>query len=599
MRSSIFIALFPLLAVLARAQTLSNGRLIIYTPTELTACEAANIQWVWTGNQDDLVDNTVQIAVEQQSENFRRSLAEASPIRKVRRKSQLHSRDIAINIAGGSNIPMSQQQWTWNSVGVPEGTYRMALTIQGQGYTGYSSTFTVSQGEDTSCLGGSGAGVPTTTALVQTSTAPGEVVSTAAPQSTNQTTSPAPAITSTSAPSSTSTSNNSAPTFKAESDSGKNGSSNKGPSGGAVAAAVIIPLIVAGVLLAFCMRRKKAAGQPISPDWSEKFTGLLGGGNRSNKEHRRQISTPMDPVHAAGMAMHEQAIKTQMRQANDVSGAVTQTPEHWVDFNPDVQESDARLVSPSRVDDMVRASMEVNNSSLPQHPFYQQGANEALRQSTSTSMQRSTMTTESDGNSTLPSYLRDADFTSYHTHSSFGHDVNGAPVGHLDDATTLKRSSTQRSNTLERSESKVRRKPVPTYSTLGVSQAAGQSSSTVNNDDASPFSDVHGIATSAYKSHEDMISSSNHSVHDGSLHEILKGDQEVVEDSPTLGVSPALLHTPASMSGEFPVSVHGSPAGRVLLNTPRGSLTDEEDKKETYKLSIAVPKEDRGFRVSF
>jgi hypothetical protein len=602
MRPQSLIILAPLLALAAKAQTLSDGRLIVYTPTVMLSCEAANIAWVWTGDTSDLYINTIQVAVEQESENSRRSLAEASPIRFIRKRSQkLHSRDnIAINIAGGSDVPMSQGSWTWNSVGVPAGTYRMALSIEGEGYTGYSPTFTVQQGDDTSCLGGIGQSsnnVPTTTVTAQqTSTAPGQVITTDVPNTTSQHGGTASVV----KPSAT-TPIATAPTYNAQSESGNDdNSSKKGTSGGAIAAAVIVPLLVGSVLFyLFCMRRRKAGGQSTSPDWSEKITGLLGGvGNRGNSEHRRQISTPLDPVHAAGLAKHESAVMREMRPVNDDPNSVTRAPEHWVDFHPDVQESDAHLVSPQRVEEMVRASMEMSNQ---QRPFYQQGSNEALRQSTSTSAQRSTMTTESDGNSTLPSYLRDADFTSYHTHSSFGHDVNGVPVGHSDDTPTLKRSSTQRTHTLERSESKIRRKPVPTYSTVGVEQAITSSSPALS-DDASPFSDVHQVDTpseiiaKAHQSSSTTVSSAI--IQDDRLHEILQADQEIMVDSPTLAPSPALLHTPASMSEEFPVSVSGSPAPRVLLDTPRGSLIEEEQ-KEAYKLSVQMPVDDRGFRVSF
>lgn len=602
MRSKFLIIFGPLLALAAKAQTLSDGRLIVYTPTVMLSCEAANIAWVWTGDTSDLYVNTIQVAVEQESENNRRSLAEASPIRYIRKRTQrLHSRDsIAINIAGGSDVPMSQGSWTWNSVGVPAGTYRMALTIEGEGYTGYSPTFTVRQGDDTSCLGGTGQSsdnVPTTTVTAQqTSTAPGQVITTNGPNTTTQHGGTASVV----KPSAT-TPVATAPTYNAQSDSGDDdNSSKKGPSGGGIAAAVIVPLLVGSVLFyLFCFRRRKTGGQSTSPDWSEKFTGLLGGGgSRGNSEHRRQISTPLDPVHAAGLAKHESAVMREMRPANDDPNTVTRAPEHWVDFHPDVQESDAHLVSPQRVEEMVRASMEMGNQ---QRTFYQQGSNEALRQSTATSAQRSTMMTESDGHSTLPSYLRDADFTSHHTHSSFGHDVTGAPVGHPDENPTLKRSSTQRTHTLERSESRIRRKPVPTYSTVGIQQATASSSPALS-DDASPFSDVHQVETPSEiiaKAHESTCTTTSSAmIQEDRLHEILQAHEEVMAESPILDPSPALLHTPDSMSQEFPVSVNGSPAPRVLLDTPRGSLIEEEQ-KEAYKLSVQMPMDDRGFRVSF
>lgn len=593
---------------------LSNGQLDISTPSNMDSCESATIAWQWSGSQSDLSDNTVSIAVEEESSSHRRSLAEPSPIRFIRKRSgsnrRLHSRDSnAINIAGGQQVPMSDLEWIWNSVGVPQGTYRMVLTIDNQGYTAYSDPFTVSLGSDTSCLGSlvstsSGQNVPTTTASsVQTSTAPG-MVTTAFNSTSTASNQASQGVSKTSNPSS-STSSSIAPTYSVQNTSSSQ-DSKKGTSGGGIAAGVIIPLLVVGGLLYyFCFRRKKAAsGNTPSHDWSEKFTGFLGGSRNNynnNSAHRREISTPMDPVHAAGLAMHEHAVKTQMRQAGEDSNAVTHAPEHWVDFGQDIQESDARLVTPQRVDEMIRASMDTARN----EPFYQQGANTDLRQSTANSDQRSTMmTADSDGNSTLPSYLRDADFASQHTHSSFGHEANGTAVPHVGDDAPLQRSPTQKS-ALERKDSKIRRKPVPTYSTIGVTQAAAASSSTLHSDDVSPFSDAHRVSTPPAcefigGGHDSIATTSTTVIQDEKLQEMLTQDQEVMEDSPTLPFAETPIH---SSTDRFPVSVYssvaGSPPQRILLDTPRRNSLTEEQKKESYKLSIQLPQEDRGFRVSF
>lgn len=604
MMRSFLISLSSLsLFLFTNAQEIGNGQLLVNAPTDPLTCEPATIQWVWTGSTSDAQMNTVSIAVEQISSNVdkRRALAEPSPIRFVRKRATLHARDNAINIAGGSSLPMSSGSWTWNSVGVPVGTYRMALSIDGQGITAFSDNFAVTSGPDQSCLG-SLASTSTSTLSSQSTSQPSSSTSATASQTTpissndaNSSTSILPTATN---PSSFTTPEN-------QSSTSANQTSKGGPSSGGIAAAVILPLIAVGVLLwLFCMRRQKQQSNEKSlNEWSEKFSGFFTGTLGGNQGHRRQISGPIDPVHASGLAMHDQSVKDGMRQVGgqaasaSADGAVTKAPEHWVDFHPDVQETDARLVTPQRMDEMVRASMEEPSR------FYQQGSNVALARQSDTTDRHLTLETESDGNSSLPSYLRDADFTSQHTHSSFGHEATGVAVQSVSPDVSLKRNSTQKSNgaPLARSESKIRRKPVPVYSTdsIGEIQAAAASSSlslatTSDVDDQSPFSDVHEAASTV-----------NHEEHGSSVQseEVQYGntsqDQEYLVDSPTL---PQVARTPVNVSRSFPVSVYSSvgdsPAPRTLLETPRQSLT-EEQKKQMYKISVQLPQEDRGFRVSF
>jgi hypothetical protein len=208
------------------------------------------------------------------------------------------------------------------------------------------------------------------------------------------------------------------------------------------------------------------------------------------------------------------------------------------------------------------------------------------------------MNTESDAsNSTLPSYLRNADFTSQHTHSSFGHGANGLPLLNNDDGSPDEDSAA----TVERSNSKIRRKPVPTYSTSTIggnreghaSMASLAASS--NADDHSPFSDVHEATEATLERHAAVPLDQEEWQETHS-----NPGEETMADSPTL--PDPHLHTPVNLSRTFPVSVYSSmgdsPAQRVLLETSRDSLT-EEQKKELYKLSVQIPSDDRGFRVSF
>ena len=575
-----------------QAQSIGNGRLLIDTPNAPLTCEAATVDWIWTGSSYDAQTNTVSVAVEREDISRRALLAEPSPIRFIRKRAAvwkpLHSRGNAINIAGGSSIPMSVGTWTWNSVGVPVGTYRIALTIDGEGTTAFSNLFTVREGPDTSCLGSLASDYTPTSVSSPTSesTSADSAINTSVPGTSSETNNSAASPTASPASSTTLPSSSTAAQSATESDKS---SGSGGISSGSIAAAVIVPLLVVAVLLwLVCMRRKKATTKE-TPAWSEKFAGFFAGSSAAGSSHRRQISGPMDPVHAAGRAMHEHAVKTQIRQAgNDASSketGVTKAPEHWVDFQPEMQEKDAHLVTPAQVDEMVRVSMEAGrDGDGTTTQFYQQGKNDALRESGVTDT------------SSLPSYLRDADFESRHTHSSFGHEANGSPVLGDTSYVQLERSPTQKSG-LERSESKVRRKPVPTYRSSTTAETDEADSSEPETEVHGPFSDAHE-AIEVAGNHASTTSSAT-VIQDDRLREMLANtDEEVMLDSPTL----PFARTPPTNSSRFPVSVHssvaGSPAQRILLDMPRESLT-EEQRKEVYKLSVQIPNEDRGFRVSF
>ncbi|UZJ56804.1 hypothetical protein CBS101457_006124 [Exobasidium rhododendri] len=575
---------------LTNAQSDSASQLVVDAPQNALTCEAATVEWTWSGSQFDAETNTVSIAVEMTGDESRRrrSLAVPSPVRFVRKRSSMHARDTAINIAGGSNLPLSSGTWTWNSVGVPVGTYRMALTVENMGVTVYSDTFDVTAGPDTTCLGTLG-----TSSTTVSST------STSLPSSTStsllQTVPTQSAVTNSSSSSTGATSTNPTSYTTPENQTNTQSSSHSLSSGG-IAAAVIVPLLAVGVLLwLLCTRRqKKQVNEKNLGEWSEKFTGFFAGvrsgkSGSDDKGHQRQISGPIDPVHAAGHSTHNKSVTQHMRQAevgnSAATGKVTSAPEHWVDFNPDVQDSDAQLVTSQRVNEMIKSSMEGPSR------FYQQGANTALRQSGADD-RHLTLETVSDGNSSLPSYLRDADFTSQHTHSSFGQEADGAVLQSGSSTAALDRSSSQRGDTpLVRKESKIRRKPAPTYSTytIGNNQEASASSTslgTPDDEDAlSPFADIHQVsdATNATQS----LSAS--------------GDREYLDDNRAL---PLELLTPVNSSRSFPVSVYSSvggdsPAPRTLLETPRQASSEDQEEKEKYKLSVQLPHQDRGFRVSF
>lgn len=562
-----------------QAQGGSNLGLVINVPSNMLSCEATSVQWIWTGSTADADGRTLSMAVEQVGSNNRRSFSEPSPIRHIHKRSESKRmtlmRRAAINIAGGNNVPVTAGSWTWNSVGVPVGTYRMALVLEPDSIVFFSDHFTVSQGPDISCLGSLG----TTSASAAISTVL-PALSMAAPTSTvnsSQATTtmlPSPVATaSSSIVASVMPPATSQPQSNAHS-SADDQSSHHHISGGAIAAAVIIPLLVLGVIIYLCcMRRQNGQGaSDTSPSAKEKVASFFNG---AASKYNRQIGTPMDPIHTAGHTRNDSALHRDILGADQDEKIMSPSAEHWVDFNPDSPEHDAAIVTSERVDAMVRESMDGRDAQA----FYQLGQNKRLRQSGMSAVNRDTVLSDT---SSMPTYLREADFTSQHTHSSFGHDQNGNAVGHVPNAQA---TETQASPLLERGNSKIRRKPAPTYSTYST---AGITKRTVALESLEvPLPDSSVVEAQSPFSDDNRVNEKT-----------LGTQEEVMEDSPTLPQE----RTPVNSSRSFPVSVYStnidSPSQRILLETPR-ELLSEEERSRLYKLSIQMPQEERGFRVSF
>lgn len=640
------------------AQALSDGRLLVQVPSNIVTCGSATVQWVWTGSAYDEMTHDIAIAVVQadsddssDSATFKRNVDEAQlhdHKRTIKRRSmskmqRLQKRRMAVRIAGGSNIPMSVQSWTWSSVALVPGTYQLAVTILNTGVTVMSDVFTVSTGNNTTCLGG--ASYQSTELPDSTSTAPS---TSSTDESTNtmatntQTDATASQNSSTSTPA---TSNSSAATSpipsdsqqqsQANTDQGNHGSNN----GGKIAAGILVPTLAIGAVIAFfyfCRKRKINESAEHRQAWSEKAITLLNrASSKRDPAHVRNISQPTNPIHSAGLTQHNADIRNEMIEAREgctLEPTSQGNTEHWVDLAAD---TDARPITPDHMQDIVRISMS-------------QSRDEPMNTSIASSRAESSSTSHS----TLPPYLREVRSPA----PSFGQDANGQPLiasaarpsederrssqtstqmhdlsrngSVTSNATvTVGRKDSTRDLTRNNSKNSVRRKPVPRISVSPDKLETVQSSAAVVSDEHGPFADDKEVSSSPQidssrqvtattlqaappiQSHLSVVS--GQTIYNDQLRDMLDGDAEI-------------LRTPRhSNTSDFPESVHPSPmsaqgsspnldaGSRVpILSSSRLRFESSHDdvpvnenataeQREAWKLSVQLQDQDRGFRVSF
>lgn len=631
MRFSLFAvaALASALVNHVAAQSIGNGRLLVQAPDNAVSCAPAEIQWVWTGSSLDAMTHVLSMAVVPIDGYSKRHVNTAANARLIKRRlsqpRSLQSRDVAIRIAGGSNVAMSDQSWTWNSVGVSPGTYRMALTVVGAGLTGYSSSFTVQAGTDMSCLGIGAAPssttdipAPTSTdSAVSSTTDDGGIASTQTSddsQSSPTSSSANAAITSSSIPVS-------GDAQQQESTTGNNGHSGK------IAAAVVVPLAaIAGIVALFYCRRKRTSRQAASrrQGWSEKAITML---NRTRSQggagHGRNISEPLNPIHSAGLTKHDDAVRAEMCEAREgctlaPSARITSTAgtEHWIDF---AGETDACPISPDRMDEIVRVSTE--QSRTTGQGLYQQGSNHALRESIVGDRTQST----TSANSSLPAYLRDVASPA----PSFGQDADGRPInvpepqrlsqsstemhGLSRDGSVVTRQGSTRDLTRSASKGSVRRKPVPQISVSTTDDSA----SAIVPDEHDPFADSEAVNPAerastrvddapAIKPHFSLAS--GRTIDDDRLQEILDGETETLQtprhstfvDAPeSVHASPAPFSARGSRMESAQLLPGRSLTGPVDVGSSDAGSPMSDAQREAWKLSVRLSDQQGGFRVSF
>lgn len=628
------------------ARALGDGRLLVSAPDDAVSCQPAQVQWVWTGSAEDAETNVLSVAVVPEDGYFRRHNFEKRSTQLIKRRPTKPSkRDVGINIAGGANVPMSAQTWTWSSVGVTPGRYRIGLTVSGAQYTSYSAIFTVSAGADLSCLGISGSSSTVeSTNLPDASTTtsdPAAASTTAQPATTTASSVNTSSVSAVTPTSSTSTAASSP--ISANAQSGSNDGSDATHHGGKIAAAVLVPMVAIGlVFLYFCLRRKKSMKEASAQrkDWSEKALNLLSSRGQG-PSHARNISQPTNPVHAGGLTHHADEIRAEMQEVRNMPGmsARVMSPtgtEHWVDF---AGETDACPVTQNDMEEILRASMDQQRRSASELQaskkggLYQQGENLALRESM-LSVEGSTST--SSAASTLPAYLREVRSPA----PSFGQDAEGRPIvvpaaraARLSQETVSQTSTvthqlsrngsiastatiaaypktTNEARDLTRNNSRsgsIRRKPVPHDSFVARA---------VESHDQGPFADHHTVVTSASQSVSEPPATKSlphFSVQSGpvianeQLQEMLDSEGEA---------------TPAPRQSHFadaPMSVYDSPApinhrdsaaaaarftGRSLIGPIDVGSSDvgspfPDSQSDAWKLSVRLSEQDRGFRVSF
>lgn len=132
-------------------------------------------------------------------------------------------------------------------------------------------------------------------------------------------------------------------------------------SGGKIAAAVLLPLLaIVGLIGFFCFRKRRdtekgalhgdSHGSGGDGSFTEKVLAAVGTRGGKRIKHKREISAPMHPVHAAGLAMHEHAVASEMRRTHD-KDPISPPPEHWVAFNNGGE--DAQAITPRNLEDIV------------------------------------------------------------------------------------------------------------------------------------------------------------------------------------------------------------------------------------------------------
>jgi hypothetical protein len=657
--SIVRLAIFACLAfcALVYTQTLGDGHLLVQVQSNVVTCGSATVQWVWTGSSYDEMTHSLSIAVVQadndgdsDSSAYKRSvegyqLTEHKKTIKRRSTSKmqrLQARRMAVRIAGGSNIPMSVQSWTWSTVALPPGTYQLAVTILNTGLTVLSDTFTVSTGNNTTCLGNTSyqsTDLPdsTSTAAATTSSTNQNtnsyVTSTAADSSATQNASNVAPSTSSPVTAPSPASNGSQQQSQANTDQGNQSNNN----GGKIAAGVLVPLLAIGAVIAFfycCRKRNMNESAERRQGWSEKAITLLNrGSSKRGPTHGRNISQPTNPIHSAGLTQHNADIRNEMMEARE---GCTPEPvthrhgEHWVDLAAD---TDAHPISPDHMQDIVRISM-----------------NQSREEPTDTALPSIRTQSVSTSSSTLPPYLREVRSPA----PSFGQDANGQPLiataatKSAEEERRSSQSSTQmhdlsrngsvtsnatvtigrkdsiRDLTRNNSKNSIRRKPVPRISISPEQLETVQSPEAIVSDEHGPFADDKEVSSSPHfdsstktllqavppiQPHLSVVSGKT--INDDELQGMLDEDSEI-------------LRTPRhSNAADVPESVHPSPMS-MHESSPRldagnriptfsssrlrfessndlvpGNKEPTAEEREAWKLSIQLQDQDRGFRVSF
>ncbi|KAL9934831.1 hypothetical protein V8E36_006606 [Tilletia maclaganii] len=205
---------------------LDGGVITVSTPpADLTACDDRPLlHWRWSGNQVAAYYHRIDM--------YAFSTTLGSPIDPTALEATLKAggdlpQGLTL-ITPTRGVRLSEQEYRWRSLNVPAGAYTLYVILRDRPTTfGQSPVFTVSEGDDTSCI---------------------------------RTTSPVPSLTGSPAQ----------PTSTPDSGSGNdNNSASSGgsSSGGTIAAAVIVPLVVilAAIAAFIFYRRRKRAQQNGGP----------------------------------------------------------------------------------------------------------------------------------------------------------------------------------------------------------------------------------------------------------------------------------------------------------------------------------------------
>ncbi|PWN32885.1 uncharacterized protein FA14DRAFT_157581 [Meira miltonrushii] len=670
MSSSIIrIAIFACLAfcTLVYTQAIGNGRLLVQVQNTVVTCGSATVQWVWTGSAYDEMTHAISIAVVEAGNNddsddsgFNKRNIEGFQLtehkRTIKRRSaskmqRLQARRMAVRIAGGSNIPLSVQSWTWTTVALAPGTYQLAVTILNTGITVMSDPFNVVTGDSTTCLGttsyqstdlpDSTSTAPSTSQTNQSTntSATNTAANTSAPQNSSSTTLPASSSVAATSPAS----NDSQQQSQANTDQGSQG--NQGSSnGGKIAAGVLVPILaIIGVIAFFycCRKRNMNESAERRQGWSEKAITLLNrGSSKRSQTHVRNISQPTNVIHSAGLTQHNADIRNEMVEARE---GCTHEPrmqangEHWVDLATD---TDARPISSDHMQDIVRISM-----------------NQSRDEPMDTSLPSTRTESVSTAASTLPPYLREVRSPA----PSFGQDASGRPLVFAAGAkraeddrrssqtstvmhdlsrngsvtsnatVTVGRKDSTRDLTRNNSKNSIRRKPVPRISISPDQVETVQSPQAIVSDEHGPFADDKqvspfeqvGESSSQLLSTKTLLQSappvqSHSSVGSGKtinheqLQEKLSGDEEILQTpkhSSRADVPESVHPSPMSLHESSPNLDQESRIPTLSSSRLRFESSNEDDvpgiahptaeQREAWKLSIQLQEEDRGFSVNF
>ncbi|PWN41065.1 hypothetical protein IE81DRAFT_348685 [Ceraceosorus guamensis] len=589
-----------------------------------TTCEQSTVFWTWSGREDSTA--SVALAIQRLDNDSvgtdsRRSM-------NIRRSTRRHSNLVAragapINVAG--SVALSSNRWSWDT-SVDAGRYRWVATVVGSDIIATSSPFTVTRGTDTSCIPGGGSDDSVTTTGDPAGT------SASAPPSTD----PAPATTAAAVqPSSAPASGPSATpsTLSGNDHSPKNSSGGGGVSTGGIAAAVVLSLLTLAALVILFLRRRAAAAagrQGGQNTWNEKFFGGMGRSGSGNSQHKRTISEPMDPVHSAGLAMHEADIRATMRNPT-FGDASMLNRDHAIDFSQPGS-PDAQPISPSHFAHLAqRGNSEVHSEADQESSFGHAGvgAGAGLYMQENRNLGR---------DSTLITPAQQSHFSQ----STAATDpwLSGRPASADVDPFTNENAVIVTAHrqptavapavTVTRADSTVRRKPVPSFhSDSDVSRNIEIADAREEmNDDSGP---THGYLT-AEGGTESPFSDANEvralsPAQQSSMNEHSITNEHEALTPPMLPFAERVTHDRSSRSSGFPESAKGSdspsldievdrlaahdynrppfapPGMRTLLEAPQeaatrsGSSPAAFNEQDQFKLSVHLGEGD--FRFSF